>query len=83
MDDGGTAFVLAESTSTRDIPKRRETEENDIGPRMIQVHYPEPERPIYEQSPVQMGPEERFTPGSDESSYILGRLKKLKWADGK
>lgn len=77
MNDGSAAFDLAESTSARDIPKGREIEENDIGPRMIQVHYPEPERPICEQSPAQMGPEERFTPGSDESSYILGRLKKL------
>ena len=77
MDDGSTVFDLVESTSARDIPKGRGIEENDIGPRMIQVRYPEPERPIYEQSPVQMGPEERFTPSSDESSYILGRLKKL------
>ena len=82
MGDGSIVLDLAESTSARDIPKGREIEENDIGPRMIQVQYPEPERPIREQSPVQMGPEERFTPGSDESSYILGRLKKLKWADG-
>jgi len=79
MDDGSVVFDLAESTSARDIPKGREIEENDIGPRMIQVQYPEPERPICEQSPVQKGSEERFTPGSDESSYILGRLKKLKW----
>jgi hypothetical protein len=56
----------------------RGIEENGIGPRMIQVHYPQPERPICEQSPVQMGPEERLIPGNDESSYILGRLKKLK-----
>lgn len=82
MDDGSTVLNLAESTSARDIPKGQEIEENDIGPRMIQVQYPEPERPICEQSPVQKGPEERFTPGSDESSYILGRLKKLEWADG-
>jgi hypothetical protein len=82
MDDGSVVFDLAESTSARDIPKGREIEEIDIGPRMIQIQYPEPERPIGEQSPVQMGPEERFTPGSDESSYILGRLKELKWADG-
>ena len=82
MSDGSAVFDLAESTSARDIPKGREIEENDIGPRMIQVQYLEPERPICKQSPVQMGPEERLIPGNDESSYILGRLKKLKWADG-
>ena len=80
MDDGSVVFDLAESTSARDISKGREIEENDIGPRMTQVQYPEPERPICEQSPVQKGPEERLTPGSDESSYILGRLKKFKWS---
>jgi hypothetical protein len=79
MDDGSAVFDLAESTSARDIPKGREIEESDIGPRLIQVQYPEPERPICEQSPVQKGPEERFILGSDESSYILGRLKKLAW----
>ena len=77
MDDGSAMLDLAESTSARDIPKGREIEENDIGPRMIQVQYPEPEQPICEQSPVQKGPEERFTPNSDESSYVLGRLRKL------
>ena len=79
MNDGSAVFDLAESTSARDIPKGREAEESDIGPRMIQVQYPDPERPICEQSPVQQGPEERFTPGSDESSYILARLRKLNW----
>jgi hypothetical protein len=79
VDDGSAVFDLAESTSARDIPKGREIEETDIGPRMIQVQYPEPKRPICEQSPVQKGPEKRFTPGSDESSYILGRLKILAW----
>lgn len=78
MNDSSAVFDLAESTSARDIPKERGIEENGIGPRMIQVHYPQPERPICEQSPVQMGPEERLIPGNDESSYILGRLKKLK-----
>lgn len=77
--DGSAVFDLAESTSARDVPKGRKIEESDIGPRMIQVQYPEPKRPICEQSPVQKGPEERFTPGSDESSYILGRLKTLAW----
>jgi hypothetical protein len=82
MDDGSAVFDLAESTSARDIPTGRETEETDIGPRVIHVQYPEPRRPICEQSPVQKGPEERFTPGSDESSYILGRSKILAW-DGR
>ena len=77
MDDGSAVLDLAESTSARDIPKRRAVEETDVGPRMIQVRYPEPEQPICDQSPVQKGPEERFTPNSDESSYILGRLRKL------
>ena len=77
VDDGSAVLDLAESTSARDIPGGREIEEDDIGPRMIQVRYPEPEQPICDQSPVQTGPEDRFTPNSDESSYIIGRLRKL------
>jgi hypothetical protein len=37
MDDGSAVFDLAESTSARDIPKGRDIEENDTGPRTIDL----------------------------------------------
>jgi hypothetical protein len=74
-DDKNIVFELAESTSAWDFPKGQRTGEKDIGPRLIQVQYPKPNSPIRQQSPRQLGPKERFTPDSDECSYILGRLK--------
>jgi hypothetical protein len=77
LDDNNIILEMTESTSAKDISNGLQTEEDDIGPRLIQVHYPEPDLPISQQSPSQKGPINRFTPESDESCYFLGRLKVL------
>ena len=79
LEDNSITLEMAESTSAKDIPNGLPTEEDDIGPRLIQVHYPKPDLPISQQSPSQKGPINRFTPESNESGYFLGRLKVLSY----
>ncbi len=74
----GLILHLAESTSATDIPSGQVTEEPDIGPRLIQVTYPEPHFPIH----AQMALRKRLADGEyhtepEERRYILGRLRAL------
>ena len=52
--------------------------EKDVGPRLYQVKYPNPEKAIADQIPlVKQMSEETFEPEPKERVYILGRLKAL------
>ena len=75
----GLVLDLAESTSAPGIPCGLSTEEADIGPRLIQLCYPAPARPIREQLPLRRGPgESAFREADEERQYILGRCR---WLD--
>lgn len=72
--NGRLILHIAESTSAPDIPTGQTEEEADIGPRRLQVCYPEPERPIGEQRPLrkrQHGP--AFQVAAEERRFLLGR----------
>jgi hypothetical protein len=76
--EGGVILDLAESTSARDIPLGQASEEADIGPRLIQVRYPEPNSPISKQTPLRrrLG-EDEFRADREERVYSLGRFRAL------
>jgi len=77
-EDGGVILSLAESTSARDILSGQASEEDDIGPRLLQVKYPEPDNPISEQTPLwKRLSEKEFRAERTESVYVLGRLGAL------
>jgi hypothetical protein len=77
--DGGLVLDLAESTSAPGIPCGLSAEEDDIGPRLIQVCYPVPARPIREQLPLRRTPGESvFQAADEERQYVLGRYR---WLD--
>ena len=53
-------------------------EEADIGPRLIEVRYPEPERPVGEQTPLRRCPGEgTFQAAVEEKRYVFGRYREL------
>ncbi|MEZ4862682.1 MAG: hypothetical protein R3C14_15310 [Caldilineaceae bacterium] len=74
----GTIFTLAEATSASDIPEGQEHEEADIGPRFVQVHFPQPDQPIAEQIPrkKRLGDAE-FQVDEAENTYVIGRYRQL------
>ncbi len=70
----GLIFHLAESTSASDIPNGHTREETDIGPRVIQVKYAQPARPISAQAPLwKRETQDTFQPSENESTYIIAR----------
>jgi hypothetical protein len=72
---------LAESTSARGVPCGLAAEEADIGPRVIQVVYVEPGRPVGEQMPLLRLPgEDSFRADAQEAQYVLGRCCALERA---
>jgi hypothetical protein len=76
----GDAVVvhLAESSSAIDIPCGQAKEEADIGPRLIQVKYAQPARPIHKQTPLRKRLcDHEYRTEPDERVYVLGRLKAL------
>jgi hypothetical protein len=77
-EGGALRFHLAESTSASDIPCGQASEEADIGPRLIEVLYPVPERPIREQSPLcRRLVHDQYKAQEEEREYVLGRLRAL------
>jgi len=75
---GGLVLDLAESISARGVPSGLTVEEADIGPRLIEVRYPEPERPIVEQTPLRRCPGEgAFQAAVEEKRYVLARYREL------
>jgi hypothetical protein len=75
---GGLVLDLAESISARGVPSGLAAEEADIGPRLIQVRYPEPERPVGEQTPLRRCPGEgAFQAAVEEKRYVFGRYREL------
>jgi len=80
-DGGGLVLSLAESTSARDVPCGLAEEEDDIGPRLVQVAYPAPGRPIAGQTPLRRCPGEgAFRQEAEERQHILGRYRALERA---
>lgn len=76
--DDALILHLAESTSAVDIPLGQVTAEADIGPRRIQVQYPQPDQPIARQVPLfRRLYDKTFAADEAESAYILGRFRKL------
>jgi len=74
----GLVLDLAESISARGVPSGLAEEEADIGPRLIQVRYPEPERPTGEQTPLRRCPGEgAFQAAVEEERYVFGRYHEL------
>ncbi len=74
----GSLFELAESTSARDLPRGQNIEEDDIGPRIIQVLYPQPEQLISRQSPQKKRMVDRnFKVDALEKTYVIGRHRRL------
>jgi hypothetical protein len=72
---GSLVLDLAESTSAPGIPCGLSAAEDDIGPRLIQVCYPVPARPIREQLPLRRAPgESAFQAAGEERQYVLGRF---------
>ena len=73
----GSAIVLklAESTSGIDFPSGYTQEDFDIGPRIIEVQYPQPTEPAAAQIPLRK-PETQtdFQADEAESSYLIGRF---------
>jgi hypothetical protein len=81
--DGGVILDLAESTSAKGIPTGLSDVDIDIGPRLIRVKYPEPDRTIDGQILMrQRWHDGAFALDAEEHVYILGRLKALvSWGD--
>jgi ribA/ribD-fused uncharacterized protein len=78
LSEGGLVLHLAESTSAKDIPTGQSDVEADIGPRRLDIQYPEPHRPIGEQTPLRKRyGDDVFTADVAEQDYILGRLRAL------
>jgi hypothetical protein len=77
--EGGAIILnVAESTSATDIPLGQAGEDPDMGPRFLQVKYPESSQPIHEQSPLRRPlSEDGFMADREERRYVLGRLKAL------
>ena len=76
--EDGLVLDLAESISARGVPSGLVAEEADIGPRLIEVRYPEPERPIGEQTPLRRCPGEgTFQAAVEEKRYVFGRYREL------
>jgi hypothetical protein len=74
--DGAIVLDLAESTSALGIPCGLSAAEADIGPRLIQVCYPAPARPIRAQVSLRRGPgESAFQAAVEERQYVLGRFR--------
>ncbi len=74
----GLILDLAESTSASGVPCGLAAEEADIGPRLIQVMYTEPERPVEEQMPLLRRPEDdAFEAEAQERAYVIGRFRAL------
>jgi hypothetical protein len=75
---GAVILHLVESISASGIPSGQATTEVDIGPRRLQVKYPEPDRPIGEQTPLHRAwGSDAFEADKVESLYVLGRLRAL------
>jgi hypothetical protein len=78
VEGAGIILQLAESTSATDIPSGQAGQEPDIGPRLIQVEYPQPNRPIHQQMPSRKRLyDDGYHPEPEERKYILGRLRAL------
>jgi len=76
--DGGVILDLAESTSAKGVSVGLTDVDTDIGPRLIRVKYPEPDRAIDKQTPMrQRWHDGAFAPDEEERVYILGRLRAL------
>jgi hypothetical protein len=76
--DGAVILHLVESVSASGVPFGQATPEADLGPRRLQVKYPEPDRPIGEQTPLHRAHEgDAFDADRVESLYVLGRLRAL------
>jgi hypothetical protein len=72
--EDGIIFHLAESTSASDTPAGGMVEENDIGPRIIQVKYPQRKVPISKQLPLWKKESEiAYRQDENESTYFIGR----------
>jgi len=79
--DGAIVLDLAESTSALGIPCSLCTEEADIGPRLIQVCYPAPARPIRAQVSLRRAlGESAFQAAVEERQYVLGRFRAFELA---
>lgn len=79
--NGSLVLDLAESTSARGVPCGLQTAEADIGPRPIEVMYPEPTQPVREQVPLLRLPgEDTFQAEAQEAQYVLGRYCALERA---
>jgi hypothetical protein len=75
---GSLVLDLAESTSAPGIPCGLSAEEPDTGPRLIQVCYPAPARPIGAQLPLRGDPSANaFLAADEERHYVLGRYRRL------
>jgi hypothetical protein len=75
---GALILQLAESTAAPGIPCGQAGEEADIGPRLIQVTYPAPQRPVHQQTPLRKRLSDvEFAAQAEERGYVLGRLRAL------
>jgi hypothetical protein len=80
--DGAAILHLVESISASGIPYGQVTVEVDIGPRRLQVKYPQPERRIGEQLPLhRAGESSPFKEDDEERLYVIGRLRALAHSD--
>jgi hypothetical protein len=79
VQEDGIIFHLAESTSASDIPTGCIHQEDDIGPRIIQVKYQNPDQPISLQTPLwKKESQETFQPEENENTYLIGRYLTLR-----
>lgn len=75
--DEGIIFEVAESTSARDIPMGQTGEEDDIGPRIIQMKYEKPNQPIARQSPLKKRLVDGAFEKDSEKEYVIGRYQEI------
>jgi len=76
--DGSVVLHLAESISATGIPRGLAHPEADIGPRLIQIRYPDPNAPIERQTPfLKLPGRGQYEADETERAYVLGRLRTL------
>lgn len=74
----GVMMSLAESTSASDFPQGWHLEDEDIGPRLILLHYPHPARPLAAQIPSwRRLCDDGLQPDEMEREYVYGRWRAL------
>lgn len=78
IQNEGIIFELAESTSASDVPSGYKFEDDDIGPRRIQIKYPKIGQPISNQTPqMKRLIDPKFVENRDEKAYVIGRWREL------